>query len=124
MTVSAFDYRTASTNFYLELDANDPQVFQRWLAPDAVFTLNDADPVLGRDEIGSFIGTWTNFASLTHEIDNVTVDRIKQTAGMEVTVSYAFLDGRVVVLKGSSFLEFAEDQITGYRVYVDTSRLS
>jgi ketosteroid isomerase-like protein len=125
MTVSTSDYATASANFYRELDRNDPDVFERWLAADSVFAFNEADPVVGRDNIAQFITAWkSNFASLTHEIDGVTVDPVKRTAGIEVTVTYAFLDGRAVVLKGSSFLDFDGERITGYRVYVDTSRLS
>jgi ketosteroid isomerase-like protein len=125
MTISTFDYKTAAATFYRDLDADDPEVFQRWLAPAAVFAFNDVAPVMGRDQIASFIGAWkSNFASLTHVIDNVTVDAAKQAAGIEVRVSYNFLDGRVVVLKGCSFLDFDAERITGYRVYIDTSSLS
>jgi ketosteroid isomerase-like protein len=125
MTLTTFDYETAATDFYRELDANDQGVFQRRLAPDAVFTFNDVDPVVGNDAIGRFIGDWkSNFKSLTHEIHQIIVDPLKRTAGIEVTVTYAFPDGKVVNLQGCSFLDFADERITGYRVYVDTSRLS
>jgi ketosteroid isomerase-like protein len=125
MKASTFDYKTAAVSFYSDMDADDPEVFERWLAPTAVFAFNDVKPVVGRGQIASFIGDWkSNFKSIAHEIDNVTVDASKQAAGIEVRVSYAFLDGRVVILKGCSFLDFDEERITGYRVYIDTSSLS
>ncbi len=39
------NYSTAATEFYRELDANDPEVFERRLTTDAVFAFNDIDPV-------------------------------------------------------------------------------
>jgi ketosteroid isomerase-like protein len=125
MTPTTFDYETAATVFYRELDTNDPDVFGHRLAPDAVFVFNDAAPIVGNDAIGRFIGEWkSSFKSLTHEIHQITVDLLKRTAGIEATVTYAFHDGKVVDLHGCSFLDFADGRITGYRVYVDTSRLS
>ena len=44
--------------------------------------------------------------------------------GIEIVVTYVFPDGRDVTVKGCSFLDLSADRITGWRVYVDTSRLS
>lgn len=111
--------------FYAELDANDPEAFDRRLAPGAVFAFNDVDPVKGVQEIAGFVAAWkSNFRSVTHTIDGITVDPDRSRIGIEITVTYEFLDGRDVKVKGCSFLDIATDRITGWRVYVDTSRLS
>jgi ketosteroid isomerase-like protein len=125
MTQRTFDYITAATDFYRELDANVSEVFERRFTPDAVFAFNNLDPVTGRDAIGKFIGDWkANFKSVTHEIIETTVDPVKQIIGVEVIVAYAFTDGKVVELKGCSFLGFTDDRINSYRVYVDTTALA
>ena len=125
MTQTNFDYSTAATDFYRELDANQADVFERRLTVDAVFAFNDYDPVPGRDAIAAFVGDWkANFQSVTHEIGRMTIDPEKRSVGVELTVAYAFTDGRVVKIKGCSFLDFDGERISGYRVYVDTSRLA
>lgn len=124
MTQSVPDLDGAVRAFYAELDANDQSVFGRRLAPDAVFAFNDVDPVGGADEIATFVGAWkANFTSVTHDIVGITADAASNTAGVELVVIYVFPDGRQVTVKGCSFLDIAADRITGWRVYVDTSRL-
>ncbi|WP_216892849.1 nuclear transport factor 2 family protein [Nocardia alni] len=125
MTRTTFDHAAAATDFYRELDANDPGVFERRLTEDAVFAFNDYDPVSGRDAIGKFVVDWKgNFASVTHEIVSLTTDSARGSVGLELIVSYKFTDGRIEKVKGSSFLDFDGDRISGYRVYVDTTRIS
>jgi limonene-1,2-epoxide hydrolase len=125
MTTTVDNIESTVRAFYAELDANDPQAFDRRLTPDAVFAFNDVDPVKGVQEIAGFVGAWkSNFRSVTHNIDAITVDPDRSRIGIEITVTYAFLDGRDVKVKGCSFLDIAADRITGWRVYVDTSRLS
>ncbi|MDV7353682.1 nuclear transport factor 2 family protein [Rhodococcus oxybenzonivorans] len=125
MTQTTFDYTAAATDFYRELDANDPGVFDRRLTTDAEFVFNNLDPVTGRDAIGKFIGDWkANFTSVTHEIIETTVDPVKQIIGVEVVVAYTFTDGKIVKLNGCSFLAFTDDRINSYRVYVDTTALA
>lgn len=86
---------------------------------------NDADPVTGSTAIGQFVDAWKgNFKSVTHEIVKITADQESGSAGVEVIVKYVFKDGRSVDVKGCSFLDFVGEKISGYRVYVDTSRLA
>jgi limonene-1,2-epoxide hydrolase len=125
MTQATTDLESATREFYAELDANDPDVFPRRLAPDAVFAFNDVDPVSGVQEISDFVGSWKgNFKSVTHDIVGITANPVHATAAVELVVSYVFPDNREVKVKGCSFLDFAGDRITGWRLYVDTSRLS
>lgn len=125
MTQATGELEAATRAFYVELDANDPEVFQRRLAPDAEFAFNDVDPVTGVDAIASFVGGWKgNFQAVEHELNNIIVDPFSTTAGVEITVLYVFPDGNEVRVKGCSFLGFSGDRIVGWRVYVDTSRLS
>jgi limonene-1,2-epoxide hydrolase len=111
--------------FYADLDANDPGAFERHLAADAVFAFNDVNPVIGVQQISDFVAAWKgNFRSVTHELSAVTVDPERERVGVEIVVTYVFPDGRDVAVKGCSFLDLSADRITGWRVYVDTSRLS
>jgi ketosteroid isomerase-like protein len=125
MTQTTVDLGAAARTFYTELDANDPGVYERRLTEDAVFAFNDADPVAGNTAIGQFVDAWKgNFQSVTHEIVKITADSQQGATGVEVIVKYVFEDGRSVDLKGCSFLDFAGEKISGYRVYVDTSKLA
>jgi limonene-1,2-epoxide hydrolase len=111
--------------FYADLDANDPGAFERHLAADAVFAFNDVNPVTGVQQISDFVGAWKgNFRSVTRELSAVTVDPERERVGVEIVVTYVFPNGRDVTVKGFSFLDLSADRITGWRVYVDTSRLS
>jgi hypothetical protein len=125
MTQSTIDLDSAARTFYSELDANDPTVFERRLSTEAVFVFNDVDPVHGASAIAGFIEAWKgNFRSVTHEIVSITTDSDHGSVGIEVIVRYEFPDGNDVFIKGCSFLDFASDKISGYRVYIDTSRLN
>ena len=125
MTQATTHLDSAVRAFYADLDANDPGAFERHLAADAVFAFNDVDPVTGVQQISDFVGAWKgNFRSVTHELSAVTVDLERERVGVEIVVTYVFPDGRDVAVKGCSFLDLAADRITGWRVYVDTSRLS
>jgi limonene-1,2-epoxide hydrolase len=125
MTQATTNLDSATRAFYGALDANDPGTFERHLAPDAVFAFNDVDPVTGVQQISDFVGAWkSNFRSVTHDLAGITVDPERERAGIEIVVSYVFPDDREVRVKGCSFLDFSADRITGWRVYVDTTRLS
>jgi len=125
MTQATTNLDSATRAYYSALDANDPAAFERHLAPEAVFAFNDVDPVTGVQPISDFVGAWKgNFKSVTHDLAGITVDPERERVGVEIVVSYVFPDGREVKVKGSSFLDFDADNITGWRVYVDTSRLS
>jgi ketosteroid isomerase-like protein len=118
------DLAAAARTFYTDLDAGDPAAYAR-LTEDAVFAFNDAEPVAGNTAIGQFVDGWkANFQSVTHEIVKIIADTENRSAGVEVIVKYVFRDGSSVDLKGSSFLDFVGDKVSGYRVYVDTSRLA
>src|SRR5215217_9133360 len=124
MTQTTTDLETATRVFYEALDANDPDAFEHHLASGAVFAFNDVDPVTGVQPISDFVGAWKgNFRSVTHDLAGITVDPERERAGVEIVVSYVFPDDREVRVKGCSFLDFSDGRITGWRVYVDVSRL-
>ncbi|TQC48317.1 nuclear transport factor 2 family protein [Rhodococcus sp. WS4] len=125
MTHTTTDLESTTRAFYREVDANDPEVFGRRLADDAVFAFNDVDPVTGVEAIDAFVSAWKgNFKAVLHQLDNLVVDSTKNTVALEITVTYVFSDGNEVKVKGSSFVEFTNADIVSWRVYVDTSRLS
>jgi limonene-1,2-epoxide hydrolase len=125
MTQATTSLDSAVRAFYADLDANDPDAFERHLAPDAVFAFNDVDPVTSVQQISDFVGAWKgNFRSVTHDLAGIAVDPGQERVGVEIVVAYVFPDDREVRVKGCSFLDFSADRITGWRVYVDTTRLS
>lgn len=125
MTQTATDLESATRAFYEAVDANDSDAFECHLAADAVFAFNDVDPVAGVQQVAEFVGAWkANFRSITHDISVITADPTHERAGVEIVVSYVFPDDREVKVKGCSFLDFSDGRITGWRVYVDVSRLS
>jgi limonene-1,2-epoxide hydrolase len=125
MTLTATDLEATTRAFYEAMDANEPDAFERHLAADAVFAFNDVDPVAGVQEIAEFVAAWkANFRSIIHDISGITTDPTHERAGVEIVVSYVFPDEREVKVKGCSFLDFVDHRITGWRVYVDVSRLS
>ena len=125
MTQATTSLDSAVRAFYADLDANDPDAFERHLAPDAVFAFNDVDPVTGVQQISDFLGAWKgNFQSVTHDLSGIAVDPRQERVGVEIVVAYVFPDDREVRVKGCSFFDFSAGRITGWRVYVDTTRLS
>ena len=125
MTQTTTDLETAISEFYEALDANDPDAFERHLAADAVFVVNDGDAVAGVQQIAEFVAAWkANFNSVIHDISRITADPTHERAGVETVVSYVFPDDGEVKVKGCSFLDFSDGRITGWRVYTDVSRLS
>ena len=125
MTQTTTDLESAISEFYEALDANDPDAFERHLAAAADFVINDGDPVAGVQQIAEFVAAWkANFKSVSHHISRITADPTHERAGVETVVSYVFPDDGEVKVKGCSFLDFSDGRITGWRVYVDVSRLS
>ena len=119
------DLRRRVARFYRDIDSNDREAFSRWLTGDAVFVFNDTDPATGPAAIDDFVSTWkAGFTSVTHQIVATVVDGENACVAVELIVRYAFHSGREVTLRGCSFLDFADDLISGWRVYLDTTRLS
>nr|WP_306238459.1 nuclear transport factor 2 family protein [Ornithinimicrobium sp. HY1745] len=116
--------RRATDAFYADVDTDDPAVFPRHLQPNATFRFNSEEPVPGVDNIRQAVEVWKgNFASVRHEIRDVTVDQGKAQVGVELVVTYTALNDEATVVKGASFVTFNDDLIKDWRVYVDTSGL-
>jgi SnoaL-like domain len=125
MTPTTTDIGALTRDFYAEVDANDADVFRRRFAETATFRFNDLDPVVGPEAITSFVSAWkSNFRALVHDLERVTVDITEQRVAMEILVTYVFPDGREVKVHGSSFVDYADGVVTGWRVYVDKSTLT
>ncbi|GAA4550796.1 nuclear transport factor 2 family protein [Pseudonocardia xishanensis] len=125
MTQTTADLGALTRTFYADVDDNDPEVFHRRFSETGAFRFNDLDPVSGPEAITSFVGAWKgNFRSLTHDLERVTVDPEESRVGTEILVTYVFPDGREVKVHGSSFLDYDNGLITGWRVYVDKSALA
>jgi ketosteroid isomerase-like protein len=125
MTQTTADLGSLTRAFYSEVDANDADVFHRRVAATAALRFNDLEPVVGPEAITSFVRAWkANFRSLVHDLERVTVDGDEGRVGSEILVTYVFPDGREVKVHGSSFVDYADGLITGWRVYVDKSALA
>ncbi|WP_109472031.1 nuclear transport factor 2 family protein [Ornithinimicrobium cavernae] len=116
--------RQRTEAFYAGVDTDDSAAFPEHLHADAVFRFNSTVPVPGMREVQEAVDGWkANFAKVTHEITDLTIDQSLGQVGVELVVTYSGHDGGQTIVKGASFLTFQGDLIKDWRVYVDTSGL-
>jgi hypothetical protein len=110
--------------FYREVDANDEKVFDRRFASDAVLEFNDFPTMSGPDGIAGMVTAWkSSYRSIEHDLRIVLVDQEASTTVAEIVVGYVFPDGTLVSVRGCSISAYDDEGLmTGWRVYVDTSR--
>jgi ketosteroid isomerase-like protein len=124
MSTQTTDLVGRVSDFYSRLDANDEHVLDEFLVDDASIVFNDNPPVEGRDQVRSFVQAWKDgFASVTHDIFMSTCDATASRVAVEIVVNYAFKDGGTIDVKGMSVMQFRDQLIEQWRVYVDTSKL-
>lgn len=109
---------------YLEaLDAKDIDAYGRFLAPDVVMIMNNADPVAGRDAVTGGLGAyWQSFGTLEHEL--LVILGTERAFVLEALNHYTTLDGRRITLRAVAFTDRGDDGlVTSVRLYSDTSPL-
>ncbi|WP_322544771.1 nuclear transport factor 2 family protein [Rhodococcoides fascians] len=111
-------------DFYREVDDNDATVFDRRFAATAAFDFNDFPTSTGPDEVSAMVAGWKGgFTSVHHDLRAVLVDVDKATTVSEIAVNYVFKDDTSVSVSGCSISSFDDEGLmTGWRVYVDTTR--
>jgi hypothetical protein len=89
-----------------------------------VFEFNDFPAVTGPNGVADMVAAWkSGFQSVVHDLRNVIVDSETSTTVAEIAVGYVFPDGTPLAVRGCSISTYDDEGLmTGWRVYVDTSR--
>lgn len=105
------------------LDAKDIDAYGSYLAPDVELTMNNAEPLRGRDAVTAGLAEyWQSFRALEHDLLNIygTDERFV----LEALNHYTTLDGREVTLRAVAFTDRGRDGLaTSVRLFSDTGPL-
>lgn len=104
------------------IDAKDHNVFERFLTDDAQFRFANHPPVVGKDNIVSFLEGWfQSIAAIRHSDLSVREgDGVVLTEG---TVTYTRHSGSTLSVPFANVFNMADGKIKDYLIYVDNSTL-
>jgi len=115
-------YRQVLSTTFAADSALDADLFVTSLAPDATFRLGGAPPVTGRENIRHMVTeTFKAFESVSHVLR--AAYELDTTFIYEADVTYAFAGGRRTVVPYVHVLQFRDDLVSDYRIYLDLSSL-
>ena len=104
------------------IDARDSAAFASLLAEDAVFRFGSAPPVEGRDAIQASVEAFFgSIASLAHDVTRVVRDGDSLFCEGEVT--YERHDGSTITLPFADVLDYDDNLIRHYKIYMDVAPL-
>jgi ketosteroid isomerase-like protein len=118
MTVAA-DPTQWAKEFFALVDAGDADGVAGRVAPDAVLTSGNGEPIVGREGIRGAIATFrTLISGISHELVRAWV--VGEVYITELRVTYVRLDGRTLVLPCTNIFDVDhEGQITNYQIFMD-----
>ncbi len=124
MSHATIDLEAGIRDMYRRLDAGDGDLFGELFAPDGSLTFNGTVVATGPQSILAFIrDRESGFARVTHDLERVAVDDGRQTAVAEIRVNFTLHGGDLVPVEGCGILEYRDDRIAGWRIYIDTRSL-
>ena len=104
------------------IDSKNTEAFLSFLTEDARFRFGSAPEVRGRAAIRDAVnGFFSTIAGSKHQLDQVIVDGT--TLVCEGSVNYQRLDDHELTVPFVDVLEYAGDQISAYKIYIDISPL-
>ncbi|MBB6122976.1 nuclear transport factor 2 family protein [Sphingobium subterraneum] len=110
------------TRFYADLDSSAALAAQ-YFAPDASFRFCNLSPIVGRENIASFLqGFFDTISGTVHSVENHDVTEGGSTL-VELRVTFVRKDDTTLEGPGAVIFEENEDGIRDYRVYGDYSTL-
>ncbi|WP_063765810.1 AtaL-like protein [Streptomyces cellulosae] len=108
--------------FYKKVDALDAEGVVAGFAPDGSMRFGSNDPMTGQEALRAGVGwIFSNYRRMAHDFVNVW--DCGDTVVLEATVSYEFLDGRVVPIPALTTIERRGDVIVDLRVFTDPTPL-
>ncbi len=118
-------FRAVVENTFAADAARDAARFVTRLSEDATFQLGGQPPVHGRAAIEAMIAaTFCAFAAVEHELVRAMEADEQDLLIYEAIVHYTFADGRVAAVPYVNVLDFADDLVRRYRIYLDLSVLA
>jgi ketosteroid isomerase-like protein len=107
---------------FAAIDAQDSAAFVSYLTDGAVFRYGSAPPVRGRAAIQEAVdGFFATIAGCSHAIARTVCDG--DTLFCEGEVTYRRHDGSKITLPFTNVLEYADDLIDHYKIYIDIAPL-
>ena len=112
----------ATGGMFAAIDTKDSAAFVSYLTEDAVFRFGSAPPVQGRDAIQAAVeGFFGTILGCAHEIRNTF--QCDDTIICEGEVTYQRHDESKVTLPFTDVLEYSDDLISHYKIYIDVGPL-
>ena len=107
---------------FAAIDAKDSAAFVSHLTDDAIFRFGSAPPVQGRDAIQAAVdGFFGTILGCAHEIRSTF--QCDDTIICEGEVTYQRHDESKVMLPFADVLEYTDDLISHYKIYIDITPL-
>ena len=107
---------------FAAIDSLDSAAFVSYLTDGAVFRFGSAPPVRGRAAIQAAVdGFFGTIAGCSHTIARTVCD--DSTVICEGEVTYRRRDGSEITLPFADVLEYADDLIDQYKIYIDIAPL-
>jgi ketosteroid isomerase-like protein len=108
-------------NYFADVDTLDVDRFLSWLTDDIVVQWANADPYVGKEQVGGAIGGFYEFIDgMQHELLQV-YRGLDGEAIAEANVFYTRKDGQRVRVRAMTALRQAGELISELRVYLDTA---
>ncbi len=109
-------------NLFTAIDSKNADDFVSYLTDDASFAMGDAEPVVGKENIREAVGGFfQSIKSLSHDVGEIIENGSKVVTPGYVT--YTRHDDSQLTVKFCNVFTFVNDEIKGYDVYIDLSRL-
>lgn len=117
-------FRTVVENTFAADSARDAKLFVERLTEDASFQIGGQPPVYGRAAIEMMlVAMFTKFAAIEHELVRVVEADDAGVLVYEAIVHYTSAPGEVTSVPYANVLDFDDDQVRKYRIYLDLSNM-
>jgi ketosteroid isomerase-like protein len=114
--------QTMLTSLFAAIDARDTAAFLQHLSEDARFRFGSAPAADGKEQIGEAVnGFFSTIASLRHDVSlSIAEDSVLICEG---EVTYTRHNGSTITLPFVDVFNLDADQITSYKIYMDSGPL-
>lgn len=109
-------------DIFTSIDAMDTEAFLSSFSQEAEFRFGASPPVTGKEAIGRAVdGFFSTIAGVSHDVQKQISDGVMLAC--EGWVTYTRHDKSTVTLPFANILEFDDELIDGYRIYVEIAPL-
>lgn len=99
---------------------NDIEEFLGFFSDTTVFRMGNADPVVGRDAISAWVGSYlSSVVGTTHEV--VTIWESEDAFAVRINVTYRMRGGQHITLPAVTEIRLSSGVLTDYLIFMDPS---